>query len=84
MTMKQFPVQIRQPIHSGAKVNESVYMATYEVYSHVYGPQVEMIQGNCRGGFSAGEIIAFLYARSFPKEQWLLKVEEAWKDMEQL
>ena len=85
--MKEFPVQTRQPIHDGAKVNELIYMAAYEVYSYVYGPQEAMIDiegRNCRGGFSSGELIAFLYARSFPKIEWSKRVDEAMIGMKQL
>ncbi|AMV34557.1 hypothetical protein VN12_20705 [Pirellula sp. SH-Sr6A] len=52
-------------------------MAAYEVYSHVFQPQQALIEGNCRGGFGIGELIAFLYARSFPKSEWKQRVEEA-------
>jgi hypothetical protein len=51
-------------------------MAAYEVYSHVYAPQQAMIEGGCRGGFSLGELTAFLYARSFPKAEWRRRVDE--------
>lgn len=63
-------------------VPEAVALAAYEVYSHVYAPQPAMIDlegRNCRGGFGAGELIAFLYARSFPKDQWRARFEEACK-----
>ena len=53
-----------------AKVWEPIYRAAYEVYSAVYGQQQDMIEGGCRGGFSTGELIVFLYARTFPKQQW--------------
>lgn len=56
----------RQPAHVPAEVAH----AAYEVYAHVFGPQEELITGSCRGGFSAGELVAFLYARSFPKSEW--------------
>ncbi len=82
--MDQYPVQTRQPIHSGAKVNEAVYMAAYEVYCHIHSPQQAMIEGNCRGGFSAGELIGFLCARSFPRAEWRQRADEAFKSMEQL
>lgn len=82
--LKLFPVQTRQPIHDGAKVNKAVYMAAYEVYSAVYGPQQALIEGGCRGGFSSGEIIAFLYARAFPKNEWSHRVDEAFKGQQQL
>jgi len=68
------PVQSR---HTPARVPTCVSMRAYEVYSEVYGPQEALITGNCRGGFSGGELIAFLYARSFPKEQWDQRFQEA-------
>lgn len=82
MEGKLFPVQQR-PNHRGnaGTVNESVYMAAYEVYAHVYGEQKAMIEGHCRGGFGAGEIIAFLYAKSFPKNEWAKRIDEALKGM---
>jgi hypothetical protein len=52
-------------------------MRAYEVYCHVYGKQEAMVTGHCRGGFGVGEIIAFLYAYGFPKEQWSARVDEA-------
>ena len=84
MAIETFPVQTRQPIHSGARLNTTVVMAAYEVYTHIYGEQPAMITGNCRGGFSASEVIAFLYARAFPKNEWRKRVDEAFAGMEQL
>lgn len=52
-------------------------MAAYEVYAHVYAPQEALIEGSCRGGFGQGELVAFLYARSFPKQEWRARVDEA-------
>lgn len=54
-----------------------VTLAAYEVYRHVYGPQEAMITGGCRGGFGTGELIAFLYARSFPRTEWRARIDEA-------
>lgn len=82
--LKQFPVQTRQPIHDGAKVNEAVYMAAYEVYCELFRPQPAMVTGNCRGGFGTGELIAFLYARAFPRKEWRQRTDEALAQMEQL
>lgn len=31
----------------------------------------------CRGGFGIGELVAFLYARSFPQEEWSRRFAEA-------
>lgn len=80
--LKLFPVQVKRGFHrEPAKVRESVYMRAYEVYSHVFAPQQAMIEGGCRGGFGVGEMIAFLYASGFPKDQWRARVDEALKGM---
>jgi len=54
----------------------------YEVYCGIHGTQEAMVTGNCRGGFSAGELIAFLYARNFPRKEWSQRVDEAFRGME--
>lgn len=59
----------------------------YEVYSEVYGPQPALmdLEGrNCRGGFGAGELIAFLYAYGFPRNEWRARVDEAFRGMKGL
>ena len=61
-----------------------VTLRAYEVYCEVYAPQEAMITGGCRGGFSPGELIAFLYARSFPKSEWKIRVQEAFRGMDNL
>lgn len=63
--------------HKGGWVSQVVTMHAYEVYCHVYSPQEALVTGGCRGGFGTGELIAFLYARSFPREQWHARVVEA-------
>ncbi len=79
---RSFPIQrsILLP-REQAVVPKDVYMAAYEVYSHVYAPQEAMITGWCRGGFGIGELVAFLYAKPFPKELWRAKVDEAFDGM---
>lgn len=67
--------------HRGGVCPQSVTLAAYEVYSHVYGPQQAMIEGGCRGGFSEGELIAFLYAKPFPRAEWRTRVDEAFNGM---
>jgi hypothetical protein len=57
-------------------------MRAYEVYCHVYASQEALITGGCRGGFSTGELVAFLFARSFPKEQWNDRVHEAFRALD--
>lgn len=63
-------------------IPEEVALRAYEVYSHVFSPQPAMIDlegRNCRGGFGAAELIAFLYARSFPKDEWRERFDAAIK-----
>lgn len=61
----------------GGRVPKVVTMLAYEVYSAVYGPQEALVTGDCRGGFGTGELIAFLYARNFPRSEWLKRCDEA-------
>ena len=82
-TERQFPIQssMERGQHT---VPESVYMSAYEVYCHVWAPQEALIDlegRNCRGGWSMGDLVAYLYARQFPKEEWKDRCNEAWKGM---
>lgn len=73
------PIQIGD-LGRNPKVPSEVTLRAYEVYSHVYGEQPAMIDlagRGCRGGFGAGELIAFLYAYPFPKAEWTSRVYEA-------
>ena len=81
--MERHPVQIKRNFGRGFLRTE-ITLKAYEVYSHVYAPQKALIEGECRGGFSSGELIVFLYARSFPKEEWRTRVDEAFEGMENL
>ena len=74
---KTMPVQKPLRSHEPGAVREEVAMMAYEVYSHIYGEQEALITGGCRGGFGCGELIAFLYARNFPKNEWAGRVDEA-------
>lgn len=73
------PVQTPRRWREQAWCPETVTLRAYEVYKHVYGEQRALIEDGCRGGFGTGELIAFLYARSFPKEEWRQRVNEAFK-----
>ena len=68
--------------HKGGKLRTEVTLRAYEVYCHVYAPQEAMVTWYCRGGFATAELIAFLYAHSFPKEEWRARVNEAFEGME--
>jgi hypothetical protein len=74
------PVQSR---HCPSRIPKVVAMRAYEVYSHVFAPQEAMVTGGCRGGFSGGELIAFLYARTFPKSEWDSRFSEALRGAEE-
>jgi hypothetical protein len=77
------PVQVKRIGYGQrARAPQAVTMAAYEVYCHVYAPQEALATGECRGGFAVSELIAFLYARSFPKAEWRARVDEAFKGME--
>lgn len=73
------PVQTTN--HKGGKAPKVVTMRAYEVYCEVFSPQDALVTGWCRGGFSTGELVAFLYARSFPKSEWRQRVDEAFRGM---
>lgn len=81
---QSYPLQTRSRHDRNAKgaVNRHLYLAAYEVYSHVYSPQKSLIEGTCRGGFGVNEMMAFLYARSFPKSEWRKRVDEAFAGMD--
>lgn len=77
-----FPMQVPQGYgRDPGQLGRGPYLAAYEVYCHVYGEQKALVEGGCRGGLGAGEVIAFLYARSFPKSEWRARSDEAFKDM---
>lgn len=76
------PVQTHLRNRRGGKMPQTVTMKAYEVYKHVHGEQKALVTGGCRGGFSVGELIAFLYASSFPKNEWAERCREAFRGMD--
>lgn len=75
------PVQTPMRTSGRGQAPTAVTLAAYEVYSAIYGAQPALITGECRGGFGVGELIAFLYARSFPRDQWRARVDEAFSGL---
>ena len=76
------PTPIFHPVQNSTKVTsvlEPVALCAYEVYCHLFRAQPAMIDvaKGCRGGFSVAELIAFLYAHAFPREEWQQRVDEA-------
>ncbi len=80
--VKVHPVQTAG--NGDGRAPQVVTMRAYEVYCQVFGPQEALVTGGCRGGFGTGELIAFLYAYSFPKEQWSARFQEACRGMKHL
>ena len=82
------PVQaVNVKVHGrplGCRLPQTVTLRAYEVYCHIHGKQDAMVTGGCRGGFHISEIISFLYARSFPKEEWEARARESDRGMENL
>lgn len=75
------PVQIDRWSRKPSHVRTEVTLRAYEVYCHIFHEQKALITGDCRGGFSVGELVAFLYARAFPKAEWSARFDEALKGM---
>jgi hypothetical protein len=76
------PVQVRRSgLPEGGKLSSSVTLRAYEVYVALYGEQPALVTGGCRGGFGVGELVAFLYAHSFPRNEWRQRAEDAFRGM---
>jgi len=75
--IKTNPVQTNRHRGLTGQCPQVVTLKAYEVYCHLYGPQEAIVTGECRGGFGAGELIAFLYAATFPRAEWRQRVDEA-------
>ena len=71
-----------RPRGRSAVAPQVVTMRAYEVYKHVYGEQVALVTGGCRGGFGVGELVALLYAYGFPKSEWSARCREAFTGMD--
>lgn len=71
------PVQSQPRNRRPATAPVVVTMRAYEVYRRICGEQEALITGECRGGFGVGELVAFLYARSFPEKEWRQRFDEA-------
>lgn len=71
------PIQCEMNRSGSGQCPVAVTMLAYEVYTHCFGAQEAIVTGGCRGGFGVGELIAFLYARNFPRSEWRARVEEA-------
>ena len=76
------PVQARRHVRGPARITSAVTLRAYEVYCHLYDSQKALVTGGCRGGFSTVELLAFLYARSFPKDEWRRRVDEVLENIE--
>ena len=75
------PVQNNRLVKRDNVVSSCITKRAYEVYKHRYGNAQSLERLNERGGFSVGELISLLYARSFPKEGWSSRDAEAMRGM---
>ncbi|KTT57176.1 hypothetical protein NS337_00600 [Pseudomonas oryzihabitans] len=66
--MSDIPVHPELLRSERAQALRGVTMKAYEVYVHLFASQEALVTGGCRGGFCAGELVALLYARAFPKQ----------------
>lgn len=53
----------------------SLHLQAYEVYSHLFGADQSARRMADRGGFSECELIAFLSAHPFPRDEWQQRVD---------
>lgn len=81
MTVETHPVVVHYRPHRDAVAPAVVTRRAYEVYHDLY-PSQTLERLNERGGFGVDELVAFLYAYSFPKEEWSKRVQEAFHGME--
>lgn len=80
--VKTHPIQCHYRHGMSCKARIEVTLRAYEVYCKVFGPQPALVTDGCRGGFGIGELIAFLYAHSFPENEWSARFREALKGLE--
>lgn len=67
------PVQDDGAIRS---LDRRIVERAYEVYNTLH-PGQTLDDLNRRSGLSVGEIVAFLYARTFPRNEWAPRSNEA-------
>lgn len=63
--------------HARSVMPSEVTLRAYEVYCELWSAQPALVTGECRGGFGVDELVALLYARSFPKNEWRRRFDEA-------
>jgi hypothetical protein len=80
--IEQHPVQTSGLSRWRGYAPKIVTMRAYEVYKEVHGEQEALVTGECRGGFGVSELIAFLYAHSFPKNEWRTRCDEAFRGLD--
>ena len=77
VTVKLHPVQVHHAYSSKTVVSSVITERAYEVYKELYGGGQSLDRLNERAGFSVGELITLLYARTFPKSEWRTRDKEA-------
>jgi hypothetical protein len=73
---------VQRPLRNEqSRIYTKVTLMAYEVYCKIFSKQEAIVTGNCRGGFSTGELICLLYARNFPRNEWRDRFHEAMENM---
>jgi hypothetical protein len=76
--VKLSPIQMPRSSYTyKGKVQEGISRQAYAVYSHIYGDSQSFERLNERGGFGIGELVAYLYAHSYPKVEWRKRADAA-------
>lgn len=77
------PVRVHLHSHHGPQVSKEITDRAWEVYGSMHGSQTNAVIAE-RGGFGITELIAFLYARTFPEDQWRERSDEAFRGIKNL
>ena len=78
---KYFSHPIQLTGGGSGEISSAVTERAYEVYRHLFGSRQTLERLNERGGFSEGDLITLLYARSFPRDEWAERDKEALRGM---
>jgi hypothetical protein len=75
-------MSVPSQVEKVTSVPRELHMAAYEVYEVLHGRQEALTEGWCRGGFGTRELLAYLYARPFPRAEWKARFQEAFAGLE--
>ena len=82
MSTEVYKIQVPNNRSMSGTISKAMMERAYEVYIHLYGKSQSLERMNERGGLSVGEVMAFLYAHSYPQSEWRERSHEGFKDMD--